>query len=147
MKIRALLLGVILLTLCGCVIWPFPYHRSETPRVIGQVIDAETRLPLEGVELSIESTWSIQDEPTPNTRALSNRRGEFVLEKAKRPRKSKVIFLIGNIFGRCSGNLTAMKSRYQSQSKLVEGPLKSGHYRSVCEGIQDINLTIELMPE
>ncbi|MEY8251187.1 MAG: hypothetical protein RPR91_02290 [Colwellia sp.] len=144
MNIRLLITIFICLSVSGCVIWPFGYERSETPRVIGKVVDIKTGLPIQGVALSLESTWEIKNEAVPTSYSKSDHQGQFVLEKAHRPRESRVFFLMGDIFSKCSAILNISKNGYNSASITVSGPAKSGHFSSVCDKTDDITVYIEL---
>ena len=146
MNIRLLIILITCLSISGCVIWPFGYERSETPRVIGKVVDIKTGLPLQGVSLSLESTWEIKNEPVPTSYSKSDHQGKFILEKAHRPRESRVFFLMGDIFSKCSAVLNISKKGYKSESINVSGPAKSGHFSSVCDKTNDIDIHIELKP-
>lgn len=133
--------------LSGCIVWPFPYEKSETPRITGRVINYDSKEPIEGVQITSESTWEINGESLPMSKAVSDKNGLFLLEKAYRPRDSRIIFLIGDMLSYCTANVSASSNGYESKTLEVKGPLRSSHNGSVCNGIKDIEVLIELQPE
>lgn len=146
MQIKLIIIALSLHFLSGCVVLPFDYEKPVTPHIIGKVIDQETRAPVEGVIISLYGNNELSDDQLSSFRSSTNSDGVFILTPAYKKEEARVIFLVGDIFGQCTANIAANKQGYRFYSTSVSGPMKSTHFRSACDGIEDIHVVIELQP-
>jgi|GEM_PF-5326975 len=144
MQIKFLFIFTSLLSLSGCVVLPFDYERSVTPRITGTVIDQETGTPIQSASISFASSSQLSDAQVASLIALTNQDGLFVLEQAHIKEEARIFYLVGDIFGQCTATINVKKQGYTPYTLSVSGPMKSAHFSSVCDGIEDIHVVIEL---
>lgn len=109
--------------LSGCIALPIPHENWDTPKLRGNVFDAETKNPVAGVSVRLV------DYPSQET--ITNENGYFELEPIKN-RKIWLVYPLVAVDAVCGTNIEFSRTGYATKIKYV------GDWTSAAWGCTDV---------
>jgi hypothetical protein len=130
---QRILILIIVVFLSGCVALPIPNNRKLTPSFSGVVIDAESKLPISGVTVSI-SGWSSHSDPS-HVHAESTTTDQAGYYEISAYEDSMWFFIwFGPAEGTCGGKVTYSHPNYkeaQYEKSIFAGAAVNGSCTTV----------------